>query len=128
MTIAACMSSFSGHLLFYHVVDCIMVKKLENNQRQENILLNMRKKLTYQGSNSCIMLSNRMTANKRELNPTSQARVSITNVNKLCKPPGFHIVERMSVFTPASAMLIYASFRHVILVSQSNFGKCHVTV
>jgi hypothetical protein len=69
-----------------------------------------------------------MTANKRELNPTSQARVSITNVNKLCKPPGFHIVERMSVFTPASAMLIYASFRHVILVSQSNFGKCHVTV
>ena len=91
---------------------------------RKHVLEYAEKKLTYQGSNSCIMLSNRMTANKRELNPTSQARVSITNVNKLCKPPGFHIVERMSVFTPASAMLIYASFRHVILVSQSNFGKC----
>lgn len=70
-------------------------------------------KIVYHGSNSWMMLSNRMTANNLELNPTSQASDKMKNVSKLCHAPVRHIFERMSFFTPASAMTVCTSFRHV---------------
>lgn len=69
---------------------------------------------THQGSNSWIMLSNRMTANSLELKPPSQASARMKKVRRLFQPPGFHMAERMSVFTamPVSAILqvLYTSY------------------
>ena len=59
---------------------------------------------SYHGSNSWMMLSKRITANRRELKPTSHARVKIAKDNRLFNPLGFHIVVRRSVFIPASAI------------------------
>ena len=44
---------------------------------------------TYHGSNSCIMLSNRITANKRELNAAKQARNKIEKANNPLTAPAF---------------------------------------
>jgi len=41
---------------------------------------------TYHGSNSCMMLSNRITANRREANPESQASIKTVIVIKLFHP------------------------------------------
>lgn len=43
-------------------------------------------KTTYHGSNSWIMLSKRITANKRDANPEIQANTSTANVIKLLQP------------------------------------------
>ena len=59
------------------------------------------------------MLSNLITANKRELNPTSQANANIANDKRLFQPPGLNIDVRMSVFPPASA--IFATIYHVLI-------------
>lgn len=45
-------------------------------------------KLTYQGSNSWMMLSKRMTAKSLELNPASQARNRMVNDSRDCHPAG----------------------------------------
>jgi len=50
------------------------------------------------------MLSNRMTANKRELNPTSHANANVENEIKLFQPPGLNIDGAESVFIPVSAI------------------------
>ena len=61
---------------------------------------------TYQGSNSWIILSKRMTANNRELNPASHASESTKNAIKLFHPPRFDSAERISPLdTLASAIL-----------------------
>jgi len=61
----------------------------------------------YQGSNSWIILSNRITANSRELKPASHASDNTKNAIKLFHPPRFDSAERMSALaTPLSAILI----------------------
>lgn len=52
------------------------------------------------------MLSNRITAKRRELNPTSHANDSVTNDIRLFQPPGLNIEDPMSVLMPASAMFV----------------------
>ena len=66
------------------------------------------------------MLSNLMTAKRRELNPTSHANASIANDKRLFQPPGFHIEVRMSVFTPVSA--IFAALTTFRSMNQSNLA------
>lgn len=62
--------------------------------------------LTYHGSNSWIILSKRMTANKRELKPASHASESTKNAIKLFHPPRFDSAERISPLdTLTSAIL-----------------------
>lgn len=73
------------------------------------------------------MLSNRMTANNLELNPTSQASDRIQNVSKLCHAPVRHILERMSFFTPASAMTV-CMLPPRQYFNQSENGKCSILV
>jgi len=51
-----------------------------------------------------MMLSKRITANKRELNPTSHANDNVENDIKLFHPPGLKSVDPISVFIPVSAM------------------------
>lgn len=48
-------------------------------------------KFAYQGSNSWMMLSNRITANKREENPEIHANNKTVNVIKLFHPDEFDI-------------------------------------
>ena len=59
------------------------------------------------------MLSNRITAKRRALNPASHANARMKNVSKLFQPPGFHIADRMSCRTTksASAMMREYNFR-----------------
>ena len=70
------------------------------------------------------MLSNLMTAKRRELNPTSHANANIANDRRLFQPPGFHIDVLMSVFTPASA--IFAAFDHVPIDQPMKFRHSFV--
>ena len=46
------------------------------------------RKLSYQGSNSWMMLSNRMTANSLEEKPASHARARTVNTIRLLAPAG----------------------------------------
>ena len=69
---------------------------------------------TYQGSNSWIMLSNRITANKRALKPANQARAKTKNTIKLFQPPGFDRAVRISPLEPASAILDSTQASHVL--------------
>ena len=81
--------------------------------------------VSHHGSNSWMMLSNLITANRRELNPTSHASANIANDNRLFHPPEFHIDVRMSVFTPASA--IFATFTTFWSIDQwklATVGEC----
>ena len=72
----------------------------------------------YQGSNSWIILSNRMTANNRELNPASHASASTKNAIKLFHPPRFDNAERMSALaTAVSAILTTQHFGTVSFVN-----------
>lgn len=75
---------------------------------------------SHHGSNSWMMLSNLMTAKRRELKPTSHANASIANDRRLFQPPGFHIDVLMSVFTPASA--IFAAVTTFRSINQWNFA------
>lgn len=51
-----------------------------------------------------MMLSNRMTANNLELNPTSHAKDNVTKDIRLCQPPGLNNDEPISVLIPVSAI------------------------
>ena len=59
---------------------------------------------THQGSNSWMILSNRMTANNRELKPATHANASTKKTMRLFQPPGFDSAVRISPFPPASAI------------------------
>ena len=66
----------------------------------------------YQGSNSWIILSNRITANNRELKPASHASDRTKNAIKLFHPPRFDRADRISALTTAvSAILPNRHFR-----------------
>ena len=72
----------------------------------------------YQGSNSWIILSKRMTANNRELKPASHASASTKNAIKLFQPPRFDSAERISpLTTSASAILPTQQFGTVSILS-----------
>jgi hypothetical protein len=60
------------------------------------------------------MLSNRMTANNRELNPTSHANDNVTNDIRLFHPPGLNNEELISVLIPVSA----------IFAARTRFDQC----
>lgn len=47
---------------------------------------------TYHGSNSWIILSNRMTANKRDANPDIHASIKTAKVIKLLQPAAFRLI------------------------------------
>lgn len=52
-----------------------------------------RRPRTYQGSNSWMMLSKRMTANSREEKPDIQASRRMANVIKLLQPAVFRLIK-----------------------------------
>lgn len=84
--------------------------------------------VTYQGSNSWMMLSKRITANNLELNPPIHANANTKNTIRLFHPPGFDKTLRISPLEPASAMLAVVSFfpvcaRHVLAINLSAFSK-----
>lgn len=57
--------------------------------------------ITYQGSNSWMILSNRMTANNRDANPDIHASIRTANVIKLLQPAALRLITVLFEFAMA---------------------------
>ena len=73
------------------------------------------------------MLSKRITAKSRELNPARHANVKTKKTIRLFQPPGLASADRISPLPPASAifsvMSLGLSARHVLAVVQLDSSK-----
>lgn len=98
--------------VFDHVCCCTVVEPVTHANYRRQLMMPMHYNMcaytrlvtcvsTYHGSNSWMMLSNRMTANSRAENPDTHARKRMANVMRLFHPAG--LVSNVFILTSGFA-------------------------
>lgn len=90
--------------VYGHVNACIFLS--QRNEWKERVLLLLPFFHTYQGSNSWMILSNRMTANNRDANPDIHASIRTANVIKLLQPAALRLITMFFEFAMVHKQVI----------------------